>query len=46
MVSFTEDAERFCEGLKLNMKKITNTRPIIVTGNKELRAPLKKIFMH
>lgn len=46
MVSFIEDAERFCEGLNLNMKKTTNKRPIVVTGNKELRALLKKIFMH
>ena len=46
MVPTTEDAERFCEGLNLNMKKATNKRPIVVTGNKELRALLKKIFMH
>lgn len=46
MVSFIEDAERFCEGPNLIMKKPTNKRPIVVTGNKEQRALLKKIFMH
>lgn len=46
MVSFTEDVERFCEGHNLNIKKTpTNKRPIVVTGNKEPRALLNKIFM-
>lgn len=46
MVSFIKDPERFCEGINLNTKIPTNKRPIVVTGNKELRALLKKIFMH
>lgn len=46
MVSFIKSPERFCEGIDLNTKKPTNKRPIVVTGNKELRALLKKIFMH
>lgn len=46
VVSFIEDAKRFCEALNQNMKKPTNKRPIVVTGNKELRALLRKLFMH
>lgn len=46
MVSLIKDPERFCEGINLNTEKPTNERPIAVTGNKELRALLKKIFMH
>lgn len=46
VVSFTEDAKRFCEALNQNMRKPTNKRTIVVTGKKELRALLRKIFMH
>lgn len=46
IVSFIKSPEKFCEGSNLNTKNPTNKRPTVATANKELRALLKKIFMH
>lgn len=46
MVSFIKGSERCCEVINLNTKKTTNKRPVVVTGNEELRTLLKEIFMH